>query len=234
MSLSSVMGRQRGGNMTTRSIQVFAAFLAVFTIAGTPLYATGNGSRFSVATNIKFTRELGATLPPKGWVKFCARNPNDCAGELGQRLTVKLDGERWSELTGINAYVNHTIEPATDLELYKTEELWTIPQTRGDCEDYVLLKRQHLLDLGWPREALLITVVLDAQKAGHAVLNVMTDQGEFVLDNQDPRILHWTQTQYQFVKRQGQIHPDRWVALDPIASGIRRYTSTERRMGRGR
>jgi predicted transglutaminase-like cysteine proteinase len=47
----------------------------------------------------------------------------------------------------------------------------------------VLLKRKMLIDAGWPREALLITVVRDKKGEGHAVLTVKTDKGEFVLDN---------------------------------------------------
>jgi predicted transglutaminase-like cysteine proteinase len=40
-----------------------------------------------------------------------------------------------------------------------------------DCEDYVLLKRRMLMQAGWPREALLVTVVRDKKGDGHAVLN---------------------------------------------------------------
>ncbi|MGI9371651.1 MAG: transglutaminase-like cysteine peptidase, partial [Hyphomicrobiales bacterium] len=80
----------------------------------------------------------------------------------------------------------------------------------------------------------LITVVLDHEKLGHAVLTVVTDRGEFVLDNQHTKILPWMTTGYQFVKRQAQIHPAMWVALDPLASGRLRYTSSETRVGGNR
>ena len=59
----------------------------------------------------------------------------------------------------------------------------------GDCEDYVLLKRKMLIDAGWPREALLITVVRDRKGEGHAVLTVKTDKGELVLDNQNENVV---------------------------------------------
>ena len=51
----------------------------------------------------------------------------------------------------------------------------------------MLLKRRMLMQAGWPREALLITVVRDKKGDGHAVLTVKTDKGEFILDNQDAR-----------------------------------------------
>ena len=48
-----------------------------------------------------------------------------------------------------------------------------------------------LMEAGWPREALLITVVRDKKGEGHAVLTVKTDKGEFILDNQEDRVLLW-------------------------------------------
>jgi predicted transglutaminase-like cysteine proteinase len=80
----------------------------------------------------------------------------------------------------------------------------------------VLLKRQMLMDAGWPRGSLLVTVVRDKKGDGHAVLTVKTDKGEFVLDNQEESILAWSETGYRFVKRQSQVNPNSWVALgDP-------------------
>src|SRR5262245_2310943 len=81
---------------------------------------------------------------------------------------------------------------------------------------YVLLKRKMLMQAGWPRQALLITVVRDEQGDGHAVLTVKTDKGEFILDNQNEDVLLWSETGYRFVKRQSQDDPNVWIALgDP-------------------
>jgi hypothetical protein len=82
----------------------------------------------------------------------------------------------------------------------------------------VLLKRRTLLQAGWPREALLITVVRDHNGEGHAVLTVKTDKGEFILDNQREGILLWSETGYQFLSRQSQSDPNHWVSLiEPAA-----------------
>ena len=72
----------------------------------------------------------------------------------------------------------------------------------------MLLKRRMLMEAGWPREALLITVVRDKKGEGHAVLTVKTDKGEFILDNQEEDILLWSETGYRFVKRQSQSDPN--------------------------
>ena len=86
----------------------------------------------------------------------------------------------------------------------------------------MLLKRRMLMQAGWPREALLITVVRDKKGDGHAVLTVKTDKGEFILDNQEAQVLLWSDTGYRFVKRQSQTDPNIWVSLgDP-----RRHAAT--------
>ena len=91
-----------------------------------------------------------------------------------------------ADLTRINKWVNDTVQPMTDLEHWGVVERWSYPDDGyGDCEDYVLLKRRMLMQAGWPRQALLITVVRDKRGDGHAVLTVKTDQGEFILDNQN-------------------------------------------------
>ena len=71
-----------------------------------------------------------------------------------------------------------------------------------------------MIERGWPREALLITVVRDKKDNGHAVLTVVTDRGDFVLDNQRDEIVPWNETGYRFVKRQSQSNPNEWVALE--------------------
>ena len=102
----------------------------------------------------------------------------------------------------------------TDMDHWGVIEKWSLPTDGyGDCEDYVLLKRKMLIDAGWPREALLITVVRDKKGEGHAVLTVKTDKGEFILDNQNENVVAWTETGYRFVKRQSQSDPNVWVSL---------------------
>ena len=120
----------------------------------------------------------------------------------------------WRDLLRVNKWVNETIKPITDMDHWGVIEKWSLPTDGyGDCEDYVLLKRKMLIDAGWPREALLITVVRDKKGEGHAVLTVKTDKGEFVLDNQNENVVAWTETGYRFVKRQSQSDPNVWVSL---------------------
>jgi predicted transglutaminase-like cysteine proteinase len=163
----------------------------------------------------------GDTLPPVGWVQFCGDNPEDCRVDALPAQTARLDNRAWRELVRINRDVNDAVEPMSDLEQWGTLEKWSYPTTgKGDCEDYVLEKRKRLMDAGWPRQSLLITVVRDKKGDGHAVLTVKTDRGDFVLDNQETRVKGWTDTGYSFVKRQSAEHPNKWVSLGGVGDGI--------------
>ena len=93
--------------------------------------------------------------------------------------------QAWKDLERVNLFVDGHVKPMTDMEHWGVVERWNYPDDGyGDCEDYVLQKRKMLIQAGWPREALLITVVRDKHGDGHAVLTVKTNTGEFVLDNQ--------------------------------------------------
>lgn len=151
---------------------------------------------------------------PIGWVEFCNDNPAECKTGNTQPRDIVMSQKAWKDLVRVNRWVNETIKPMTDIDHWGVIEKWSYPTDGyGDCEDYVLLKRKLLIDAGWPREALLITVVRDKKGEGHAVLTVKSDKGEFILDNQAEDVLAWTDTGYRFVKRQSQTDPNLWVSL---------------------
>lgn len=83
----------------------------------------------------------------------------------------------------------------------------------------MLLKRRMLSDLGYPVQALLITVVKDRKGDGHAVLTVRTDRGDYILDNLEEEVKGWKKTGYRFVKRQTQSDVNTWVTIgEPTAA----------------
>jgi predicted transglutaminase-like cysteine proteinase len=155
------------------------------------------------------------TNPPIGYVEFCRSFPGECSTH-GNGEPVELTNLRWGDLENVNTFVNHLVAPATDLDFYNRDEVWALPETYGDCEDYVLLKRKWLVERGWPTSALLVTVVFDEIGDGHAVLLARTSGGDFVLDNKTDTISAWYETAYRFVKRQSASDPNRWVSVgDP-------------------
>jgi predicted transglutaminase-like cysteine proteinase len=172
--------------------------------------ALSSGQAEQISMNVN-----GLTNPPVGYLEFCRSFPGECKGRGGDSAT-RLDKESWRGLREVNSFVNHSVMPATDLDFYQRDELWTLPNSYGDCEDYVLLKRRFLAERGWPTGALLVTVVFDEVGDGHAVLMVRTNRGDFVLDNKTDEIKIWHETAYRFVKRQSVSDPNRWVSLgDP-------------------
>jgi predicted transglutaminase-like cysteine proteinase len=173
-------------------------------------------SSIPMATAALVTKE---TLPPIGWVQFCGQNSAECNVPTVSAKPVQMNDRHWKQLVRINREVNDSVEPVTDLEQWGTMENWSYPTTgKGDCEDYVLEKRKRLVEAGWPRQALLITVVRDKKGAGHAVLTVRTDRGDLVLDNQEAPVKAWTETGYTFIKRQSEQNPNKWVSLGGVAN----------------
>src|SRR5262245_50929089 len=101
-----------------------------------------------------------ASRAPIGWVEFCAEHAKECATKPLEPRDVVLTSKTWKDLVRINQWVNDNVKPMTDLEHWGVVERWSYPNDGyGDCEDYVLLKRKLLMQAGWPRQALLITVV---------------------------------------------------------------------------
>ena len=138
---------------------------------------------------------------------FCVEYYPECKTKPSVPRDILLTTQAWHELERINLWVNTHVKPMTDMDHWGVVERWNYPDDGyGDCEDYVLLKRRLLIQLGWPREALLVTVVLDNKK-------------------QD--ILLWSMTGYRFVKRQSQSNPNVWVSLDDSRPAI--ATATSRR-----
>ena len=155
----------------------------------------------------------GDAAPPIGHYDFCKANPKECAYSGGDAGPAILSEDRWKTMLKINYTVNTTIKPMTDMDLYGVEEKWAIPTTAGDCEDFALLKRKDLIEAGFSPSDLLMTVVLQPNGEGHAVLTVRTDRGDFVLDNMRNKVKLWSETEYTFLKRQSADDPSRWVKI---------------------
>jgi predicted transglutaminase-like cysteine proteinase len=167
----------------------------------------------SIAASVDVMKIIGKANPPIGHYEFCQTYASECRPLGRDAGPVALTEEKWRTLLDVNYTVNTTITPMTDQEIYGVEERWVYPTTVGDCEDFVLLKRKMLINKGFDPSALLITVVLQPNGEGHAVLTVRTDRGDFVLDNMRNKVLLWSLTEYTFLKRQDAADPSRWVKL---------------------
>ena len=172
--------------------------------------------------------ETGSVYAPRGFTELCERRPEFCAAEraaadidpaaqtmasmFGRRSTA-FQPPLWSAarlevLRRVNAAVNASIRPVAD----RGADHWELNATYGDCEEYVLMKRELLARLGWPRAALRITVVRDSQ-GYHAILVAETSKGGYVLDNMTQRITTVEDSPYQFVVSQSVETPGAWVRV---------------------
>lgn len=194
------------------SAWLFAACVAVFG-AVAPASAEGPSRRpASLAAG-------ALTQPPIGWVQFCSENAADCAQRSPAARVLTLTSATFAQLARINLTVNREIEQVSDQDHFGVDEYWTYPvDGKGDCEDLVLEKKRRLIALGIPREALLVTVVRDLVGDGHAVLTIVTNRGDYVLDNFTNEVKLWHETGYRFIKRQSQTDPNQWVSLTTVGA----------------
>ena len=172
-------------------------------------------SSLAVSTSLAPLSQTGRDArAPSGYLAFCSRNPEECGAHLDQPDRIRFGNDVWAMLEKVNILVNATIQPEDDKTHYGVNDFWTIPvDGAGDCEDYVLAKRKMLVMLGLPEPALRITVVLDRGVVRHAVLTVVTDKGDFVLDSLKDEILTTDKAGYVWVERQDRASRTGWIAL---------------------
>ena len=208
------MGRQFKRGIGALAAAVIGCAMVLVPVKSAASEHTASLGGSSNSERSSFIAVGAATRAPIGWVEFCIRYKGECDTKASAPRDIVLTTKAWADMVKVNNWVNQNIQPMTDLEHWGVVEQWDYPDDgKGDCEDYVLLKRRMLMQAGWPREALLITVVRDKKNEGHAVLTVKTNRGEFILDNQEQGILPWNKTGYHFVKRQSQSDPNLWVSL---------------------
>ena len=160
----------------------------------------------------------GEARPIAAWVAFCQGYPGECAVDQTEPARIALTPAVWASIVAVNRRVNRTVQPMTDLEHLHVADRWDLAEDGiGDCEDFQLLKRHLLAEAGLPRRAMRMTVVIDEKGEGHAVLTLITDRGDLVLDNKTNAILPWHRTGYVFIKRESQ-DAVAWVALGGLTS----------------
>ena len=161
------------------------------------------------------------SAPPIGWVQFCQTYAAECNTTPLPPRDVVLSEKARNDLKRLNIWANHNIKPMTDMDHYGMVQWWRYPDDgAGACHSYALLKRRLLMRAGWPRQALLMTIVHEANGEGHAVLTVKTNRGEFILDNLTDTISLWSDTPYHYYKRQSQDDPNVWVRLDDQRANV--------------
>ena len=202
-----------------RNVLGAAAFGALVLAAATPSAQAQVLAALPHDIDSASIEPTGTARPVQAWITFCQRYPGECEVNPAEPALLAMTPQLWKILNTVNRSVNSSIKPRTDQEHWGVVDRWDLAEDGfGDCEDYQLLKRKILVEKhGLPRRAIRITVVVDEQGEGHAVLMVRTDAGEVILDNKRGAILSWSETGYLFVKREGQSGRD-WVSLGDRSS----------------
>ena len=140
----------------------------------------------------------------------------------GPAAEAPMTAELAAILDDVNRRVNRAIRPVKD---HPARDRWSLPladgRRAGDCEDYALEKLRALVARGVPRAVLNLATAHTTWGENHAVLLVATSEGEFVLDNLDPKVRRWDETSYRWGKRQVNGAAFDWVMVRnrPAAAG---------------
>jgi len=121
---------------------------------------------------------------------------------------------------------NTNITWKSDKQVFGKIEYWDFPcKSNGklydDCDGFAIWKMRRLIELGLPSTPLLFTLAFDETKSFHAVLVVVTDAGDFVLDNRQTTIMtveEMIKLGYNFTHRvaRGDAFAGQWVEFKPI------------------
>ncbi|GJE40716.1 transglutaminase-like cysteine peptidase [Methylobacterium persicinum] len=192
-------------------------------IAALALAASAAGAQAQVLASLPAEPGIvpkAEARPIAAWVTFCESYAAECAVDRNEPARIALTPAVWAMIVSVNRRINKSVEPMTDMEHLHVADRWDLAEDGiGDCEDYQLLKRHLLAEAGLPRRAMRMTVVIDEKGEGHAVLTLITDRGDLVLDNKTDTILPWHRTGYVFIKRESQ-DTVAWVSLGGATSPV--------------
>jgi predicted transglutaminase-like cysteine proteinase len=139
--------------------------------------------------------------------------------ETAQPVTpLPADAALMARLTEVTRRVNRAIRYVPEQRVSGDADTWRLPLSSGeravgDCKDYVLEKRRALIQAGVAPSNLSIAIVRTPRGETHAVLLVITDRGELVLDSLSDWVRPWRQVRYTWLARQGLGRQLGWVSL---------------------
>jgi predicted transglutaminase-like cysteine proteinase len=166
-----------------------------------------------------FIREYDNALAPLQFVKFCMNNDGECASDAADR-TLPSGDRAMSMLREVNSSVNASITPMQK-STNPMVARWSLSPSAGDCNDYAVTKRHQLIEIGWPKSALRLAVVLTNGGQGHLVLVARLADGDFVLDNLSASVRPWNAADYEWISMQSGGNPRFWVAINENGERLR-------------
>ncbi|WP_430911263.1 transglutaminase-like cysteine peptidase [Methylobacterium sp. sgz302541] len=216
MRCAVAMRRKAGRGLRTAALATVAGAVLASPLS---MPAQALGQTYAALPPVTGAAEIGGPAKPIiAWVSFCRSYAEECAVDTSEPARIALTPAVWSSIVAVNRKVNRSVEAMTDMDHLHVPDRWDLAEDGiGDCEDFQLLKRHLLARAGLPRRAMRMTVVIDEKGEGHAVLTLLTDRGDLILDNKTSAVLPWHQTGYTFIKRESQ-DAVAWVSLGGLTS----------------
>ncbi len=179
------------------------------------LPAIAGGVIFVLAST---SAEAGAPLPtgapvvpPAGFLGFCMHHLRECAGRTHAARLVAMTTAKWRQIDEVQGEVNAAIRPRE-----MNPRVWDYATNgAGDCNTFALTKRRELIELGWPKEDLLLVTAVTERGEGHLALVAHTDQGDLVLDNRVTHVVDWRRLPYRWISIQSPESPTKWLSIPP-------------------
>lgn len=180
-----VIAKETSGDFAMPAATKRRQFLMSVPLVGATALASSDAvaQPLSTATSMP---TLDPVLSKKYWGIYIDRYPRLAA----EKSVLSLGWQDWVQLVRVNSRVN--------AERWRADasEQWdhTLP---GDCENFALHKRLLLFSKGLPLGALRVCVGQITRRGRteqHAVLHVVTDRGDFVLDQRTDDVLSWEES----------------------------------------
>ncbi|WP_180336100.1 transglutaminase-like cysteine peptidase [Pleomorphomonas diazotrophica] len=141
-----------------------------------------------------------STLGPTGFYEMCTTQQVECLP------VVQTRGLSFTEIEGINRRVNRDIRSIVEPP---GVDVWRIGPREGDCDDYVMTKRQKLIKAGLGSDRARVAVGM-ARGQLHAVLVVNFGPYFYVLDNLTDEVLPVEKSAVRIVSVQSAADPRMW------------------------
>lgn len=144
-------------------------------------------SEGSVFSSIAF--QIGGIPGKARWATVSTAGLDPAGSAIGTAIEAAKGKPVTEQLIAVNGAVNRAIAYTKDQDVYGKRDYWAKPQetlqkAKGDCEDFAILKMAALKAAGVPASSMTLVVLRDQRRnLYHAVLAVMTDRGQYILDN---------------------------------------------------
>ncbi len=141
-----------------------------------------------IETSTPFKTLFGISAPLQ-WEDFVRRNPAQAGEEPCKEV---LTEDLLSDARRVNLAVN------TLFYMREKKDYWQIAKEFGDCEDLMLAKRAKLQEFGYSFGALRPIICKTEKDEWHAVLCLVTDLGDYILDNRYSMMMPWARLPYHW------------------------------------